>query len=183
MSILSSLFGKKESNIRVAEPDTGFKKDTLANSPKLHLKGVPDENGLYPSELVMLSYAEKFKTTETNYPAYLTNTYEIANPLKLLKSLQSKGFIEVGAAKDALENFKLPELKEIASSLGVMVKGKKADFISQLSVVDEESLAQFVKDRTWKLTESGHEALKANPYIQYFLEKHPYNVTEVGVDL
>ena len=47
----------------------------------------------------MLSYAEKYKTTETNYPVYLTNTYEKANPAKMSKSLQSKGFIEAGSAK------------------------------------------------------------------------------------
>ena len=32
--------------------------------PTLHLKGKPDANGLYPAELVMLYYAEKYKVTE-----------------------------------------------------------------------------------------------------------------------
>lgn len=77
----------------------------------------------------------------------------------------------------------LKTMRNGRSSLGVAVKGKKADIVAQLSEVDEDSLSQFVKERTWKLTESGQEALKANPYIQYFLEKHPYNVTEVGVDI
>lgn len=183
MGLLSSLFGKKDNDKVKATVTIEAKKEAPSLSPTLHLKGKPDANGLYPSELVMLSYAEKYKTNETNFPAYLTNTYEIANPAKMLKSLQSKGYIEVGAAKDALDGFKLPELKEIASSLGIAVKGKKADIVAQLSKADEESLSQFVKERTWKLTESGQAALTANPYIQYFLEKHPYNVTEVGVDI
>ena len=177
MGLFSSIFRKKDDDkVKVSVT-------TEAKTPILHLKGKPDADGLYPSELVMLSYAEKYKTTETNYPAYLTNTYEIVNPAKMLKSLQAKGYIEVGGAKDALDGFKLPELKEMAASLGIAVKGKKADIISQLHEADEESLSQFVKDRTWKLTESGKAALDANPYIQYFLEKHPYNVTEVGVDI
>lgn len=181
MGLFSSLFGKKDNDRTKGNVLTEIETPSL--KPTLHLKGKPDATGLYPSELVMLYYAEKYKTTETNYPAYLTNNYEIANPAKILKGLQTKGFIGVGAAKDALGGFKLLELREIASSLGVAVKGKKADIVAQLSEVNEESLSQFVKEHTWKLTESGQEALNANPYIQYFLEKHPYDITEVGVDI
>ena len=184
MGIISSLFGKKEKhqNEQVTVNDSEHKKESI-NVPSFHLKGKPDTNGLYPSELVMLSLAEHFITTETNFPSYLTYTYEIANPAKMLKSLQTKGYIEVGSAIDALDYFKLPELKEIAASLGIVFKGKKADIISQLTKVGEDSLSHFVNKRTWTLTESGKEELKANPYIQYFLEKHPYNINEVGVDI
>ena len=184
MSLLSSLFGKKvtqkKEQVVVKVSETTKK---ASKTPSLHLKGKPDAAGLYPSELVMLSLAEHYLTTETNYPSYLTYTYEIANPLKILKNLQENGLIEVGSAIDALDHFKLPELKEIAASLGIVVKGKKTDIISQLSEAGEDSLSRFVNERTWKITESGKAELRANPYIQYFLEKHPYNVNEVGVDI
>ncbi|MBQ8288576.1 MAG: SAP domain-containing protein [Clostridia bacterium] len=183
MSIFSSIFGKKDNNVKVIVSTPGLEKAFPVDTSKLHLKGTPDVNGLYPSELVMLAVAEKYNTMETNFPSYFMNNYEIANPAKMLKNLQSKGYIEVGSSKDSLGNFKLPELKEIATFLGITVKGKKADIISRLSEVEEEHLAQFVKERNWKLTDSGQEALKANPYIQYFLEKHPYNVAEVGIDI
>ena len=183
MGLLSSLFGKKDNDKDGPTVTTETNTKEPVTGPTLHLKGKPDINGLYPSELVMLSCAEKYKTNETNFPAYFTNTYEIANPAKMLKNLQAKGLIEVGTAKDVLDGFKLPELKEIASSLGITVKGKKADIVAQLSEADEESLSRYVKERTWRLTESGKAALDANPYIRYFLEKHPYNVTEVGVDI
>ena len=74
----------------------------VTNTPSLHLKGKPDAYGLYPAELVMLSLAEKYKTTETNFPSYLTHTYEISNPLKMLKDLHNRGFLETGSAKDCL---------------------------------------------------------------------------------
>ena len=184
MGLFSNIFGKKDNAKAKISTTTKVKVETpTLLHPSIQLKGEPDVNGLYPSELVMLSYAKKYKTNETNYPAYFTNTYEIANPAKMLKSLQAKGYIEVGCAKDALDGFTLPELKEMATSLGIMAKGKKADIISQLSEVDEEHLFRFVKQRTWNLTESGKAALDANPYIQYFLQKHPYNVNEVGVDI
>lgn len=159
MGFLSSLFGKKDNGKDKIAVATETKKETRSISPTLHLKGKADVNGLYPSELVMLSYAEKYRTNETSFPAYLTNAYEITNPLKMLKNLQSKGLIEVGSAKDALNGFKLPELKEIAASLGISVKGKKADIVAQLSETDEANLSPLVKERLWKLTESGQTAL------------------------
>ena len=98
----------------------------------------------------------------------MTHTYEISNPLKMLKDLHNRGYLETGSAKDCLPGFKLTELKEIAEALNVPVKGKKADIIDQLSSVSEDALSAFVKERTWKLTEKGAEALRVNPYIQYF---------------
>ena len=185
MGLFSSLFGKKDNDNdkNAVSFAAETRRESAVLTPTLHLKGKPDANGLYPSELIMLSLAEKYKTTETNYPAYLMDIYEIANPVKMLKSLQSRGFIEVGAAKYTLDKYKLPELKEMAASLGVAVKGKKADIISRLSELNEEELSRFVKDRLWRLTESGQATLDANPYIRYFLERHPYDVTEVGVDI
>lgn len=184
MSFFSSLFGKKSvknnNQPKVEKVETNKR---IANTPSLHLKGKPDAYGLYPAELVMLSLADKYKTTETNFPGYLTHTYEISNPLKMLKDLHNREFLETGSAKDCLPGFKLTELKEIAVALNVPVKGKKADIIDQLSSVSEDALGTYVKERTWKLTEKGAEALKANPYIQYFLDKHCYSVTEVGVNI
>ena len=184
MSFFSSLFGKK--SVKNNNQPKAEKVDTskrIANTPSLHLKGKPDAYGLCPAELVMLSLAEKYKTTETNFPSYLTHTYEISNPLKMLKDLHNRAFLETGGAKDCLPGFKLTELKEIAAALNIPVKGKKADIIDQLSTVSEDALGAFVKERTWKLTEKGIEAIKANPYIQYFLDKHNYNVAEVGVNI
>ncbi|MCH5279338.1 MAG: hypothetical protein J1E60_06045 [Christensenellaceae bacterium] len=184
MGVLSSLFGKKDKNMDAQEqksvPET--KRNTI-KAPTFHLKGKPDINGLYPSELVMLAVAERYSITETQFSGYLTYTYEIANPLKMLKDLQSRGFLKIGSPIDVLPNLKLPELKELATALNTTVKGKKADIIAQLSGVDEETLGKFVKERSWKLTENGEKALKANPYIQYFLDKHNYNISEVGVDI
>ncbi len=183
MSFFSSLFGKKSSSNNKSQIKNVEMNEDRANTPLLHLKGKPDACGLYPGELVMLSLAEKYKTTETSFPSYLSYTYEIANPLNMLQDLHNRMFIDVGNAKDCLSGFKLTELKEIAVALNISVEGTKAEIINQLSAVSESALGALVKERTWKLTEKGTDALKANPYIQYFLEKHNYNVTEVGVNI
>ena len=61
MSLLSSLFGKKDApkKEQVAVEVSATKKDA-SKTPSLHLKGKPDAVGLYPSELVMLSLAEQY---------------------------------------------------------------------------------------------------------------------------
>lgn len=183
MGMFSSLFKKKPGNTVDTKSDISPVSTPVVSSPTLHLRGKPDANGLYPSELVMLAVAERFNTTETDFPSYLKYSYEIVNPSKMLLSLQSKGLIGVGNAKDSLEFLKVAELKEIASVLGLPSKGKKAEIIAAISQVEEVNYAQLVKDRKWILTSAGSEALKLNPYIHYFLEPHPYSITSVGVDI
>ena len=183
MAFLSSIFGNK-SKKNNSKPKVEVEISRKTNdTPSLHLKGKPDSYGLYPAELIMLSIAEEYKTTETNFSGVLTHTYEIVNPLKMIKDLHNREFLEIGTAKDCLPVFKLAELKEIASALNLSASGKKADIINRLSDVSEDTLSLYVKERTWKLTEKGTEALKANPYIQYFLDKHNYKVTDVGINI
>ena len=75
MSLLSSLFGKKDApkKEQVNDEVSATKKET-SKTPSLHLRGKPDAAGLYPSELVMLSLAERYRTIETSSPGYLTYT-------------------------------------------------------------------------------------------------------------
>ena len=182
MGILSSVFGKKGNNQKPAANPSLSKLEIMKGVSK-KLKGEPDANGLYPSELVMLSLAERYKVDETDYPKYLSNKYEIENPVKMLKNLCSRGFIKVGSPMDILPSYTLPELKELAASLGATVKGNKADIIVQLSEIGDSRLREVVTDRPWKLTQTGDKALKDNLYIQFFLEKHPYDLNIVGVNI
>lgn len=184
MSIFSALFGKKKDETPTVKPSVPKPaKTTTEATPNLHLRGKADANGLYPSELVMLAVAERYKTTETNFSDYFVRKYEIVNPLKMLKSLQSRGFLDVGSPIDMLPSLKVAELKEIAAGVGLEVKGKKADIVSALSNVAPDKIDGFIKERKWKLTDRGQAALKQNPYVQYFLDAHEYDVTMVGVTI
>ena len=184
MGLFSTLFGKKKDETPTVKSSTPKPaKVAPETTPNLHLRGKADTNGLYPSELVMLAVAERFKTTETNFSNYFLQKYEIINPLKMLKSLQSRGFLEIGSAIDMLPSLKVAELKEIATGIGLEVKGKKADIVSDLSNVAPDKIDGFIKERKWKLTDLGQSALKQNPYIQYFLDTHEYDVAIVGVTI
>lgn len=181
MGLFSFLFGTKEADKNTGV--SGANKNNASKKGNAYRKGMPDAAGLYPSDLVMLSIAEKYKVTETNFPSFLFERYQITDPERTLRELEEQGFLKVGRPKDALSGFKVAELKEIASELGIQVKGKKADIISQLSEIDDEMLGAIVTELTWKLTERGQEELKANPYVQYFLDRHSYDVTEVFVTI
>ena len=183
MSLFSTLFGKKKDESENIKTPAQKSTNKTPNAPNLHLRGRPDANGLYPSELVLLAVAERYKTTETNFPTYSFQKYEIINPQKMLKNLYTRGFLEIGSPIDMLSSFKVAELKEMASSIGIEATGKKADIISALSSVAPDTLADYIKERKWKLTDLGHTALMQNPYIQYFLDPHEYDVTNVGVTI
>lgn len=144
--------------------------NTSIKSPAL-LRGVADAQGLYPSELVMFYVVERYKTDDNEFSGYLTKDYEIVNPPKMIKNLNSRGYICVGSPSDALTTLKLSKLKEIATSLGLSSSGKKAEIIERLSKVDEETLGDYIKSRSWKLTEIGRRELDANPYVVFFLGK------------
>ena len=126
MSLFSSLFGKKKDEtptVKTSVPKPA--KAATEATPNLHLRGKADKNGLYPSELVMLAVAERYKINETNFSDYFMRKYEIVNPPKMLKSLQTRGFLEIGSPIDMLPGLKVAELKEIAAGVGLEVKEKK----------------------------------------------------------
>lgn len=116
--------------------------EALMPKSTVHIKGKPDTNGLYPSELIMLSFAKRYKTNETNFPAYLGNMYGIDNPKEMLKTLQANGYIEIGSAIDVLASFKVSELKEMASPFGIEAKGKKQtlfpDFLKWIQIASPD---------------------------------------------
>lgn len=188
MGLFSGIFGKRDNKnnqtINTNELSKADQKNTITETaPSYHLRGIPDANGLYPSELVMLSVAEKYKTSETNYPKYLVYDYEIPNPMKMLKDLQTRGFIRVGSPIETLSVLKVSELKSVASQLNLNGKNKKDEIIAQLSKENENALSKAITERVWKLTDAGQAEIKANPYIKFFLDEHSYNVAEVGVTL
>ena len=122
MSLFSSLFGKKKDEtptVKTSVPKPA--KAATEATPNLHLRGKADKNGLYPSELVMLAVAERYKINETNFSDYFMRKYEIVNPPKMLKSLQTRGFLEIGSPIDMLPGLKVAELKEIAAGVGLEV--------------------------------------------------------------
>lgn len=131
-------------------------------------KFYPSKNGLLPHEILMLSYAPKYKTTKNSFPAFWSDTYGVNNPQKLLKSLHSRGYIRPSTAKESLDLLKVTELKEILKAFELKVSGKKEDLISRIADgVSEEELSKYVPDCTYTLTDLGKRELEENEYIVF----------------
>lgn len=185
MGILSALFGAKAKKKDESLPNkvSVNTQGKVTDNRKRIFRGVADVNGLYPSELIMLAVAEKYATDDTNYPGYLSSAFEVMNPSKVLHELHAKGYLETSSSKDVLPDYTISDLKSLAASLNVQVKGKKADIISQLSQIDDKQIDNLVKKRKWKLTDKGISAINSNRYISYFLEKYKSDPFEIGVDI
>lgn len=181
MGILSLLFGKSSTEKQNAV--VTYEETAPIKSVNQIPVGLPDENGLYVADLVMLAKAESYPVTGANYQGYLKYEYGIEKPSDILYSLKEKGLIKKGSAVDALPKLKVTELTEITTTLGLKCKKQKNAMIELLSAQNEELVSQACKVRYWKLTDNGESVLKKNAYVPFFLGKHPYSLKEIGITI
>ena len=176
MGILKSLFGtqnSKQSKTKI-EVEIDYSNDGQTTK-KLSTE---------IQELIMLFYSEKYKVGEKNYPQYLLYDYGIAFPDEVLRNLQQKDLIRIAKAKESLHKLKLSELKTIASNNGLKTTGKKESIVNELKKkLTDEDAERYISDRYWMPTERGAELLETQAYIGFYLEKHPYSLREIGLDI
>lgn len=174
MGFLNKLFGGKEKNNTIELKSVGTVQK-FSNE-----KRMPED----VQNLILLALAESFAVDESNYPYYFRDRYGIGFPKEKFLSLQKQGLLRVSTAAEALSNLKGTELKEIAAQNGLKTSGKKEELCAKIVAgVSEEKLESMVKSRYWKLTDAGKSMLDSRPYISFYLEKHPYSLDEVGVDI
>ncbi len=145
----------------------------------LQEKSFPSANGLRPHEILMLSYADKYTTDQTDFPQFWYYQYAVSDPSELLKSLQQKGFTRSATAAESLSRLTIPQLKSILLENGLKASGKKADLVNAvISGIDPEALEKAVKKRRYVLTELGQSELKDNAYIPYL---HSHKSLDISI--
>lgn len=154
----------------------------------------PSKSGLYVAEILLLYYCSmgNYPHPKNGYPGLWWFEYGIRDVGAILKSLEDRGYIEYGTAKDQLPRFTIAQLKEIASKYGIKVSGKKADIISQIDeYVSNDQLESLITERKYKLTEKGQKELRDYEYVPFMHKDHrktidsdifgpPFNVWEVN---
>lgn len=184
MGLLKSLFGKKEA-------DNDKKADykvTIKQNSAVEVRSVAHDNMSSSKskvqELVMVALSEQYKVGEDKYPDYMRSEYEIGFPSEVFKTLEKKGYIRQSSAAEALPYLKVADLKEIASEHDLKVTGKKDDLCARINEsLTETEIAPHIKDRYWKRTDQGNMFLKENSFISFYLEKHEYHLTNIGLDV
>ena len=126
----------------------------------------PIAEGLYAHEILALSYAETFHLSGDEYQGFWWWHYGVRDVQRMLKSLQSRGFITEGGVDSAVRACKATELKEFLKSQGLKVGGKKDDLISRvLTEADPSAVQAAFPNRTYALTDKGRRVLEANMAI------------------
>lgn len=178
-----SIFGfLKKTPIRTAEvtqkspanhEDT--KKGSATSATKSPLrKPYPSKNGLFPNEILMLSYADTYTNSKNTFQNFWNYEYGIKDPQKMLDSLLSRGFIQLEDIHGAVSRLKVSELKEYLSKIGEKTTGKKADLIERvLSGYETQELEKLFTVRHYCVTNIGQFELEENPYVLY-LHRHKY---------
>ncbi|MFL2071585.1 SAP domain-containing protein [Marinilactibacillus psychrotolerans] len=133
------------------------------------IKGMkPNDVGLYPHEILLLSYAPKYYLEGNSYPGFWWYKYGVKDVDKCLISLKNRGFLQIGSLRLAIEKETAAVLKDILKDNGLKVSGKKAELVQRLiNEVSEEKLNAIFTNRTYDLTNAGKEVLKKEEYIPY----------------
>src|SRR5690554_1905917 len=133
------------------------------------IKGMkPNEVGLYPHEVLLLSYAPKYYLKGNSYPRFWWYKYGVKDVDKCLISLKDRGFLQIGSLRSAIEKETAAVLKDVLKDNRLKVSGKKAELVQRLiDEVSQEKLNAIFTKRTYDLTDAGNEILKKEDYIPY----------------
>ena len=139
----------------------------------------PNDFGLYPHEILLLSYASKYKTVGNEYPKFWWYDYGIRDVDVALKSLKDRDFLKIGSLKSAIENETVAVLKDILKNNNMKVSGKKAQLVQRiLEELPEKELKNCFTKYTYELTDSGKTILDNEKHILYI---HRHRIEDLDI--
>lgn len=146
---------------------TSFDNDVMPIEKRVQGK-TPSCNGLYPHEVLVLSYADKYFAKENSFPGFWWHKYGIKNVQSILYKLSKKGLIEPGGVQDAIQLEKGNTIKEVLKKHKLSVSGSKAAMTKRLiENVPEEVLLKEFPRIPYKPTAEGEGILKEYAWIPY----------------
>lgn len=158
----------------VAFSGTPFEKRVISFDERKRT-AIPSRTGLYPAEVLLLEYCSygTYPGPKNGYPGFWWFEYGIRDVGAALKSLEDRGYIVFSTAKDSLNNFTIPQLKELLTSKELTTSGKKADLVMRVADAfsEAELLATGVQIK-YMLTELGQRELNENEYVPYMHKAH-----------
>jgi hypothetical protein len=144
------------------------------------IKGMkPNDVGLYPHEILLLSYAPKYYVEGNAYPGFWWYKYGVKDIDKCLISLKDRGFLQVGTLQSAIEKDPAAVLKDVLRDNNLKVSGKKAELVQRLlDEAPEEKLKCIFTKYTYELTDAGGEVLKKEEHIPYI---HRHGIEDLDI--
>ena len=158
---------------------TAFEK-TVITFEERKKTAIPSRRGLYPAQILLLEYCSygTYPGPKNGYPGFWWFEYGIRNLGAALKELETSGFIVMGALGDAIDSLRVQELKDILSSHGESVTGKKDILVECVKkVATDKELSDAGVVAKYHLTDIGRMELEENAYVPY-MHKHPHKTSE-----
>ena len=136
-------------------------------------------DGLYPHEVLVLSYAPKFCDSGNTFQGFWWYRYGIGDVQAILKKLETEGYILVGGIIDAVNMEKLPTIKAQLQKHNLKISGKKADLVARLvENVSETELSEEFTKRPYVLSETGKVLVKKYEWIPYI---HSHGIEDLDI--
>lgn len=160
---------------------TAFEK-TVITFEERKKTAIPSQRGLYPAQILLLEYCSygTYPRPKNGYPGFWWFEYGIRDVGAVLKELEISGFIVMGSLRDAVDGLKVQELKDILSSHGESVTGKKSVLVERVQkVATDRELSNAGIVAKYRLTDIGKMELEENAYVPY-MHKHQRKTTEDG---
>ena len=142
---------------------------------------IPDANGLYPHEILMLHYASTYFPNEKNsFQEFWRIRYGVFDCENVLKSLVARGFIKIEV--NTLLNLQSQttlNLKTFLKDNKLPTSGKKEDLINRIiENIDEDKFPNTLKKMRYVLTDSAKKSMDESEYILYF---HSHFIEELDI--
>jgi hypothetical protein len=140
---------------------------------------IASSHGLYPHEILVLNYAQKFLTENNKYQGFWWYRYGVKNVDEVLASLLKRNFLEIGDMKNTLEHKTVENLKNILKKHNLKISGKKVDLIQRLlDEIPSNILDTECPQRVYQLTDLGKEEINKEDYV-FYAHNHPWE----GLDI
>ena len=135
------------------------------------------KNGLYPHEILLISYAPRYIYGEEIQTDYWWYSFGIDNVSSVLDSLLQRKFLSLGDLNQTVNKRTVPELKTFLKANGLTVGGKKADLINRIFAnIPINNIEDAFPERYYCQTELGKKELEENDYL-FEVKKNNYGIS------
>lgn len=183
MGILSNLFKKSADKEMVSEQKStssfstpiGKVNVSVSISAPQYNPEIPPLQGDYAKAVFLWAFSKAQPIRDSNYyAAYFLYECGIRDCAEYHQTLIKEGYMIEAEPGEALELFKLPELKEMLKELKQPVSGKKAALIERIVENAEEGfLSAHIPETVYKLSPKGIAFLQAHDaYVQIHKNKN-----------
>ena len=133
----------------------------------------PACDGLYPHEVLLLSFAAGCGEGEEPSQSFWWDRYGVSDVKAVFQSLFQRGYIIFGGLSDAINAESVRELNDILKAHDLQAGGTKEVLVQRIvDNIPREELSRLFPRRIYRLTKKGRDILAKYEYIPYIHAHH-----------